>query len=199
MNKLSVKSLILRYSTLLILGLGGLFFIYLILTPLTVYSVLWILNIQHGASLFSSESSKLCSIVTSTFPFLKSLACINTTIFFKGYYASIIPACVAGSAYYLLLILNLTTQMGKKQRVKSGLFILISFFILNILRIVIFANIYINQGFDFFTIVHKATWYFGSTLLVLIIWFSNVYLFKIKNIPVYTEVKNLISNCLHKK
>ncbi|MSS74474.1 pacearchaeosortase [Candidatus Pacearchaeota archaeon] len=199
MNKLSVKSLILRYSTLLILGLGSLFIIYLIVAPLTVYSVLGILNLQHGASLFSSDNTKICDITTNSFPILKNISCINTTIFFKGYYASIISACVAGSAYYLLLILNLTTQMGKKQRVKSLLFILISFFILNILRIVVFANIYVNQWFDFFTIVHKATWYFGSTILVALIWFSNIYLFKIKNIPVYTEVKNLISNCLHKK
>ena len=191
MDNHSLNSIILRYLLLIILGLGGLFLIYLIATPLTIYPVLNILDAQYGANLISSSTTKVCDTATSMLPFLSSLACIKTTIFFKGYYASIIPACIAGSAYYLLLILNLTTPMEKKKRVKSLFFILISFLILNILRIVIFANIYANKGFDFFAIAHTATWYFGSTILVLLIWFGNVLKFKIHNIPVYTDVKSI--------
>ncbi|MGV8142872.1 MAG: pacearchaeosortase [Candidatus Pacearchaeota archaeon] len=188
-----VASVILRYSILLILGLGGLFIIYLVVTPLTVYPVFAFIKAQYGASLISSGPTNICDIATNNLPFLTSIACVKTTIIFKGYYASIIPACIAGSAYYLLLILNLTTPMGRKQRVKSILFTLLSFFVLNIIRIIIFANIYANKGFDFFAIAHTATWYFGSTILVLLIWFSNVFLFKIHNIPVYTDIKNLFS------
>ncbi len=170
--------------------------LYSIFTPLTIYSVFGLIKSQYGASLLRSEATITCDIATNIFPFMKYLVCVNTTIFFKGYYASIIPACIAGSAYYLLIILNLTTPMEKKTRIKSLLFIILLFFITNVLRIFIFANIYANKGFDFFAIAHAATWYFGSTILVLLIWFSNVIIFKIHNIPIYTDIKNLMSKCL---
>ena len=187
------RYLILRYLLLVILGLGGLFIIYIVFTPLTIYSVFGLIKAQYGASLVSSGTTRVCDIASNNFQFLAPLACIKTTILFKGYYASIIPACIAGSAYYLLLILNLTTPMPRKTRVKSLFFILGLFFILNVLRIFVFANIYANKGFDFFASAHQATWYFGSTFLVLIIWFSNVILFKITKIPIYTDVKNMMN------
>ncbi len=193
MSKSFISSLILRYFILLILGLGGLFTIYSIFTPLTIYSVFGLIKSQYGASLLRSENTLVCDIAINILPFMKYLACVKTTIFFKGYYASIIPACIAGSAYYLLIILNLTTPMDRKTRIKSLLFIISLFFMTNVLRIFIFANIYANKGFDFFAIAHTATWYFGSTILVLLIWFSNVILFKIHNIPIYTDIKELVS------
>jgi exosortase/archaeosortase family protein len=176
------------------LGLWGLFIIYFILTPLTLYSVYYILDYQHGASLQSSGVSKICDMVTnlSNIEWLKSIACIKTTIFFKGYYATLVPACIAGAAIYLLLILNLTTRMDVKKRIKSLIFLIITFLIINIIRITLFANIYATKGFDFFEITHRATWYFGSTVLVVLLWLLNIFIFNIREIPIYSEIRSLI-------
>ena len=93
MNSLEAFNIALRYFILFIVGISNLILgvygvFYLIFTPLTVYPSYWILHSLYGASLMS-----------------------GTVIFLKGYYATIIPACVAGSAYYLILILNLSTPM----------------------------------------------------------------------------------------
>ena len=132
----SLFSITLRYFLLLILGLGNLFIFYLIFTPLTVYPVFWLIGSSNQATLLQGTYTSVCELLEGTF--LESLACMNTTIFFKDYFASIIPACIAGSAYYLLLILNLSTPMGLKTRIKSLSFILILFLILNIARIFLF-------------------------------------------------------------
>ena len=162
--------LILRYLILIILPLGNLFIFYYIFTPLTIYPVLKVFNYLYEAVLLEGN-----------------------IIFFKGYYAEIISACVAGSAYYLLLILNLTTPINLKTRIKSIIFLMLSFYILNILRIIIFG-VLLFKGYEYFDLTHKLTWYFGSTLLVILIWFVNIYLFKIKEIPVVSDAKRVIND-----
>ncbi len=187
----SFFSIVLRYFLLLILGLGNLFIFYLIFTPLTVYPVFWLIGSSNEATLLQGTYTSVCELLEGTF--LESLACMNTTIFFKDYFASIIPACIAGSAYYLLLILNLSTPMGLKTRIKSLSFILILFLILNIARIFAFALIFASKHYEIFDIAHTASWYFGSTILVLVIWFSNVLIFKIREIPIYTDIKSILN------
>jgi hypothetical protein len=61
---------------------------------------------------------------------------IGNVIFIKGYYAEIINACIAGAAYYFLLILNLSTPMEISKRIKSLVFMFLTFLIINILRII---------------------------------------------------------------
>ena len=171
----NVFYLLLRYGILIVLGIPNLYLFYLIFTPATVYPTFWILDYIYDAVLFPGN-----------------------TIFFKGYYASIIPACVAGSAYYLLLILNLTTPMGIKKRIGSIFFLFGSFLLLNLLRISIFASL-ITKGYQYFDIAHTATWYFGSTVMIIIIWFANVLIFRIYTIPVYTDLKNITKDLKSKK
>lgn len=108
-------------------------------------------------------------------------------------YVQIIPACIAGAAYYLLLILNLSTPMDFGKRVKSIFFLLAIFLVLNIARILIFAAIAV-LGKQYFYIAHKLTWYFGSTVLVVLVWFANVWFFKIKEVPIYTDVKSIFKD-----
>lgn len=121
------------------------------------------------------------------------LTLILTKNLLGSLYSSIelIPACIAGSAYYLLLILNLSMPLSYKTRIKSILFLLISFFLLNILRILFFAKLYASN-FSLTASLHEFTWYFGSTILVILLWFSSVKLFKIKEIPFYTDYKNIL-------
>ncbi len=190
-----IRSVLLRYSFLLLLGLGGLFVFYTIFTPLTIYPVFRTLDAIYGAELLRGDITKACDILTNLNApgIITNTACMNTTIFFKGYFASIIPACIAGSAYYLLFILNLTTPMEKKKRFYSLIFLSFLFLILNVARISIFAAIFASKGFEIFNLAHAATWYFGSTVLVVLIWFSNVIIFKIKGVPIYTDVKTIIN------
>ena len=189
----SWKSIIIRYALLLLFGLGNLFIFYVVFTPLTVYPVFGLISYFYEATLLDGGVSESCDVAANMFPFLKGLACMKTTILFNGYFASIIPACVAGSAYYLLLILNLSTPLKTGQRVKSLFFLLGIFLTINILRIFSFALIYANEGFEFFNIAHATTWYFGSTVLVIILWFTNILVFKIKEIPVYSDFKLILS------
>lgn len=175
MEKKGAFFLLLRYFILIILGVPNLYLFYLIFTPATVHPVFWILNYLYDAVLYPGN-----------------------VIFFKGYFASIIPACVAGAAYYLLLILNLTTPMSIKKRIGSIIFLFAAFLFLNLLRIVIFASL-LFKGYQYFDLTHAATWYFGSTILVILIWFSNVLIFRIKEIPIYTDLKNIIIDLQLKK
>ena len=166
-------NLISRYVVLLLFGLFNLALFYIIFTPLTIYPVVWILTlVDSGTTLLEGN-----------------------LIFFRDVpeLIEIIPACVAGAAYYLLLILNLTTPMNTKTRVKSISFLLLSFLVLNIVRILIFIAI-AASGSQYFDVAHRFVWYFGSTVLVVLLWFLNVWIFKIKNIPIYTDIKNIFGD-----
>ena len=171
MEKKEVVSLLARYVILIVLGIPNLYLFYLVFTPLTVYPTFFLLSLIDSSSYIVENA-------------------INT-IFFKGYYASIIPACVAGAAYYLLLILNLTTPMKIKKRIWSITFLFGSFLFLNLIRILVFALIITKGGENYFDVIHAATWYFGSTAMVVLIWFSNILIFRIKTIPIYTDIKQI--------
>ena len=160
-------TLFVRYALLFAIGAFGMGVVYSILTPITVYSSFLLLKLFYAVSL---EGSKL----------ILEKASIN-----------LITACIAGAAYYLLLILNLSTSMPFKLRLKSLSFSFVSLFILNLLRIVLFAVLFV-EGFSYFDVMHQFIWYFGSTVLVVAVWFLNVSLFKIKVIPAYTDLKNLL-------
>lgn len=177
MDGKGVLFIFLRYLILILLGIPGLFIFYWIFTPLTVYPVFYMLQGLYDAVFYPPN-----------------------VIFFKGYFAELISACIGGAAYYLLTILNLTTPMNIKKRIGSLMFLLISFLILNIIRIIVFALL-LFKGYQYFELTHTTTWYFGSTVMVVLIWFGNVLLFRIKNIPVYTDIKNLLleSNILKTK
>ena len=107
MKKKEIYDLILRYFVLLVLGVFSSTLFYFIFTPLTVYPVFWFVSIfDSGAKLLEGN-----------------------VFFFEGIYFEIIPACVAGAAYYLLFILNLTTPMNYKKRLKSLLFLVFVFLV----------------------------------------------------------------------
>ncbi len=173
MNKKEIIDLVLRYSVIVLIGLFCIDIIYVIFTPLTIYPASFILKL-----------------------FYPSLGFENSILSFNGYSIIIIPACIAGAAYYLLLILNLATPMKLKTRIKSLSFLIIFFLLLNIIRLVIFALLFL-AGYEYFDIAHKAIWYFGSTILVVFLWFVNIAIFKIRQIPAYADLKNLSKDIKH--
>lgn len=166
MNSRELINLAARYFFIIFIGLFGINAIYLFFTPLTIYPSFWILALFYPLSLEGNS-------------FVFGSAIIN-----------IIPACIAGAAYYLLFILNFATPIPPKQRLASLLFLISSFLALNIIRLVVFTSLFLN-GFAYFDLAHKFVWYAGSTILVVAIWFANVRLFNIKAIPAWTDLKNL--------
>ena len=160
--------ILIRYLILLLITAFSLPLIYKIFTPLTI---------NVSATLLNS----LYEIIVSN-----DLIIIDSKTFIQ-----IIPACVAGSAYLLLLILNLTVPMEFKKRIHAILLSFLILFVLNILRIFLLSILYHNNV-PYVDFTHKLFWYVLSTVFVILIWFLIVKIFSIKEVPVYTDFKYLM-------
>ena len=163
---MKLQNFLLRYSLMVILGVFLSVF-YNVFTPLTIYPLAWLLSIFFNTSISGNILNA------------------NTTAI------SIIGACVAGSAYYLLFILNMSTpgiNLGKR------LFIFLAdsfvFLACNILRIFILAVLLVNNS-EIFDTAHLFFWYFVSIILVAAIWLATIKIFKIKSIPFVSDFKSL--------
>ena len=172
-NRKNIKNpalnIFIRYVLLIAVAFPNLFLFYKIFTPLTVYPLFALLSIFFHVTLIS-----------------QTIILINRAIPIE-----LIEACIAGAAYYLLFILNLSTPNIKfEKRVKALLLSFFIFLILNIIRIFILSVIAVS-GSSFFGITHRLFWYTLSTVFVIAIWFYMVKLFKIKDIPFYSDVKFL--------
>lgn len=158
--------LFLRYVILFFLGLN-LWLLYFIFTPLTIYPVFFMLSLLFHASLSGN------------------------IIIFNNTAIKLVNACIAGSAYYLLLILNLTIPITIKKRLQALIFSLTSFLAINIIRIFLFSLLFL-ASFTLFNLTHLLFWYLLSAFIVFFIWLLTIKIFKIKEIPVYSDVRNLI-------
>ena len=161
-----------RYLIIILIAIPNLFVFYFIFTPATIYPVFGAFKILFNEVLLNSNIFQ-----------------IN-----REFFIEIIPACIAGSAYYLLFVLNLSTPKIKiKKRIKMILFSFAFLLILNILRILILSLIFVYSSAtsNLFDITHKLFWYFGTTIFVVLIWFIEVKTFKIKEIPIYSDIKYL--------
>ena len=165
--------ILLRYILIVIFGLGNLFIFYFIFTPLTIYPVYFILSNFYQVSLNG------ISILVNNFNNLFQI--------------DLVEACIAGAAYYLLFMLNLSTSMSIKKRIYSLSFAFFSLLVLNIIRIIILSFLFVNK-IEYFDITHKLFWYAISTIFVVAIWFISIKLFSIKNIPVYSDFKEIYKN-----
>ena len=169
MNKQSKKilGLLIRYFTILLIGIGNLYIVYKLLTPLTIHTLNAVL------SLFTATTA------------------IDNIIHLSRTHIEIVPACVAGAAFYLLLILILSTADIKPEtRIKAILTAFVMFFVLNIVRILILIPM-INTSY--FETIHWIFWHLVSTIFVVAVWFSVVKIHKIKSIPVYSDAKYIKS------
>ena len=179
MRKREFLDIVVRYSLILLFSLNNLGIFYFVFTPLTAYPVLWLLSLFYNVSLsgniiFISFSSGQVGI-------------------------ELVSACIAGSAYYLLFALNMATRNIKiKTRIFSLLFTFFAFLFLNILRIIILSALYLNN-FVYFDIVHSIFWNLLSTLFVVGIWFLSARLFKIREIPAYSDMRFIYKHTKRKK
>jgi len=160
--------LFLRLALTLLVSINSLALFYFIFTPLTVYPSYWILKVFYPV------------IMQDNF------LLYNTNVI------EIINACIAGSAYYLLIILNLTTKgINWITRIKAFIFSSLSLLVLNILRIVILAILLFSYPLAF-TSIHIAFWLIGSTLFVVAIWIATIKIYNIKEIPIYSDLKEVL-------
>ena len=171
-----IATIFLRYGFILIIALIFSYseFFYKILLLLTIYPVKFLLSFFYEASISGN------------------------TILINYLAIEIIPACVAVSAYLLLLILNITTPMNIKKRVISLIFSISCLLIINILRIFGFSFLFINN-YAYYDALHKLFWYALSILIVIGIWFASVFLFKISSIPAYSDISFLLGLIRHQK
>jgi len=131
--------------------------------------------------------------------FFNTILISNVVIINNKIPIELIPACIAGSAYYLLFILNLSTPEIKiKKRIAMILLAFASLLAINILRIVALSAMLL-QNFSIFVAAHQFIWYFMSTIFIIAIWFSEVKIFRIKEIPFYSDVKLLYKHSFLKR
>ena len=175
-QKKRTATIFLRYSFILIIALILPYseFFYKFFLLVTIYPANFLLSFFYEASISGN------------------------TILINYLAIEIIPACVAVSAYLLLLILNITTPMNIKKRVISLIFSIFCLLITNILRIFTFSLLLIKD-YAYYDILHKIFWYSLSILLVVGIWFASVFLFKIRSIPAYSDVSFMIRLIRNKK
>lgn len=165
MNKQSKKisGLFARYFAIALVGAGNLYIVYKLLTPLTIH----VLN-------------TLLSIFTTT-------TLSDNIIYLSSAQVEIVPACVAGAAFYLLFFLVLSIADVKPEtRIKAILTSFAMFFTLNITRILILIPMI---DASYFETAHWIFWHVISTIFVVGVWFSVVRIYKIKSIPIYSDLK----------
>lgn len=168
----SGKEILLRYVVGAIVAIFVSFvpIFYIIFRPLTIFPVFWILN-----NFYNVKLNGLANMVVN------------------GVEISFIDACIAGSAFMLLFLLNVFTRdISFKKRVLLFLFDCGLLLLLNIFRIVILVVLLLTN-YNTFDFAHKAFWYVLSTVFVVVIWLISVLLFKIKAVPFYSDVKFLFS------
>jgi len=163
-----ILDLFLRYIVLIITMLIGLKLFYFIFSVVTIYPVYFLLGLFYEAILID-----------------------GFIIFMSGIKIELIGPCIAGSAYSLLLILNLATPNIKiRKRLKVLFLSFLALLILNIIRIFILSILVVKSMF-YFNLVHMLFWYILSVVFVITIWFYLVKRFKIKKIPFYSDLKFL--------
>jgi exosortase/archaeosortase family protein len=166
-TKEKLKDLLFRYSLLLILSIIGVRIFHFIFEPVTVYPSFYLFKIFYETNLSGNLLTFTGSLIS----------------------LEIIGACIAGSAYLLLTILNLSTPNIKiKKRLKVLGFAFILFLFLNILRI-FFIGVLFIENISWAAWAHEIFWYIGSVILVVFIWFLEVEKYKIKEIPFYSDLK----------
>ncbi len=168
-----IFGMFIRYFLLLLAGIGNLYIFYKILTPLTIQSA--------GA---------MISLFTQTI-------IVGNLIFTKGVIIEIVPACVAGAAFYLLFLLIFSTaEVKPKTQFIAIITATAILFLLNITRIT-FLTLIVDKAY--FPIAHWVLWNLASTIFVVAIWFLIVKIYKIKSIPFYSDIKYLASLIKHRK
>ena len=145
--------------------------IYLVFSPLTIWLTGGIMQIFYEVQIHKN------------------------VLFFPAFNASIeiVDACVAGSAYFLLFLLNvLTRDLKLLKRIYLLLFSFACLFLINVIRLVLIIPMFLSNSawFDF---THKFFWFVLSIIFVVLIWILSVKVFRISKVPVYSDVAFILN------
>lgn len=160
------KGIIIRYSLILLISLFYPIFNTILAIP-TIGASYFIISLFHPASILGNILS------------------------FNGIQIELIDACIAGLAYLLLIVLNLAVEMPLKTRIKALSSSILVFWVFNVFRITKLALMF-SSGSEMFSYLHAFFWYFGSIILVFLIWLITIKIFKIKENPIISDIKFLI-------
>ena len=120
---------------------------------------------------------------------------VGESIRISNYSLEFIPACVATSAYYLLILLALLTKdISLKKGIKTGLYGAILIFAMNQIRIDLLAIILIKYGTNWFENIHLIFWKAISSAYVAGVWIFLAYKLKIMSIPAYSDIMYLFKH-----
>jgi len=166
--------LILRFLVILAFPIN---LLYSIFTPLTIYPIYFFFKIIN----YQPELIKDFMII-------------------GGFPLMFVSACIAASAYYLLLILILLTKDIEFKTIIK-MFILGSFLILiaNIIRVIILILILLHAGVNWFETMHLFLWRLIASVFVAFVWIILIRKYRIKSIPVYSDFKYLLNRSIFKK
>ncbi len=161
------KRLIIRYFLAIILMVFGLNIIYLLISNLT-FKLSYYSLFYYNPKLISDIS------------FLIGNNKLN-----------FIPACTAASAYLLLILLILSIDLNLKKTIKVFLTGSLLILVANIIRIDILIISLVEFGSGAFETLHLFFWKILSTIYVVLLWIFLTKIFKIKEIPVYSDLRKI--------
>ena len=115
---------------------------------------------------------------------------LGNHVYVGTYTLEFVPACAAVAAYVLLAILILFTRGISFQRGMIMFFYGSALILLaNILRIELLIYVLLNFGKNYFDTLHFTLWHVVSSAYVAGVWIFLVWRFKLKEIPVYSDMK----------
>ena len=162
------QKLILRISALILFSYS--LFSYII-TPVSRYSFYLISKIFYSQSILTGSQ-----------------------IIIKNNFLTFNNACAAISAYYLIFILTiLTKDIPLRNVIKMIGFGFGAIFIANLIRLIFLISL-LDIGDKFFDFWHLLIWRILATLFVALIWILLIKRYKVRNVPIYSDLKYLIQN-----
>lgn len=124
----------------------------------------------------------------------------GTVLSIDGVAVEFIRACIAPSAYVLLIVLLLLTPgLSFKTffaAMLSGVALLL---VLNVVRIFVLIELLVVKGVNYFQAVHLLFWMLLSSVAVALVWIFLVHRFTIRQIPVYDDLVTVYTRLSMKK
>ena len=138
--------------------------------------------------------------ILSIFGYSVKIIYSTRSLFINGSEFVMIEACIATSAYYLLILLILTTKdIGFKKSISMLLLGSLLILLMNIFRIIFLILTVLKLGDNWFGIIHMTFWYFISSIYVFLVWILLIKKFNVHNIPIYSDAKYLINQIKKKR
>lgn len=154
------------------------------------------LNVEVLYSLFSGPTLNLTFAILNLF---YDATLNGEVISVAGHTLRFIPACVAAAAYLLLSILILLTKdLDFWMIVKLFLAGSLLIFAMNIIRLEMLMFVLLEFGKDYFDTLHLFFWKIVASVYVALVWVFLVYRFRIKEVPLYSDLRFLVNRIKEK-